>query len=407
MNGRSIRGAAISALPLLVACTGTAPVPTGDATPSPCADAHVAAPAHPFPPEALAARRAALLEELGTGVLRIPAARDPQDLTRMASDFYYFTGLDDVSGALVLIAREDGRDEVRLYVEPLGTAEGVPAREVTAVDDVRCVGQAGSELAALGTIRTLEGWRDLSHRLVKDADEQERLRRVADISVGGLVDGMRAVRPGALESEVRNAVERAYADSGAARLAFESIVAGGRNALVLHYTDAADELRAGDVVILDVGAEHARYAGDVSRTVPVSGRFTQRQREVYDVLVEARQAVLDVFAGGGGPSAAQAAFRRVYAAHRDTCGGPCERFMPHLLFHPVGLDVHDPFPIPSANVAGTVLNVEPGLYFARDGFGMRIEDTILLTGDGYELLTDGLPTTAEEIEAFMAAHAND
>ena len=400
-----------------------------------CAAALVNAPTYPFDTDILAARRAALFDQIGSGVAVVSGTRVPNEhltdgTVRVAPDFYYLTGLDEHEGLLVLIARQNAPDETILFVESV--AGGVPAYDATAIDDVRCLEDGiatldsivrdGDDVGAQGlsvtggrfydeTLMPFLDTLSFSHlrvdgRAVKDADERERIREAAAISTEALLAGMAGVAPDAAEGDVKAAVELVFSAHGA-QPAFASIIASGPNTLELHYRDASDTMRAGDLVILDIGAEHARYAGDVARTLPVSGTFTPRQRELYAVVLAARQAVLDAFAAGLGPAAAEDAYYTVYAEHWETCGQWCYNLMPHALFHSVGLDVHDGAFIYDRNAAGTVINVEPGLYLPDEGFGMRIEDTILLTGDGYELLTDGLPTTADEIEAFMAASATD
>lgn len=424
--------AALLAAALAFACEEGPPPPLG---PDTCAQARVSLPAHPFDPERLAARRAALMDEIGTGVAILVAGwHPPESPLRQESNFHHLTGLDVRDVWLVLVARDDGPDEEILYVGPqAGGAPASSASEVTGIADVRCLdGDAYPELhellhgagspAAAGVYTTptddaLRERVDLTgltvvtitparfeHRAIKDEQEVARLRRAARVSVAGLRAGMAAVGPGRFEGDVRGVIEDVYADSGAARTAFRSIVASGGNTLTLHYFDAADTMRAGDLVIIDVGAEHARYAGDVARTVPVSGMFTEEQRAIYEVVLAARDAALSTLAAGGTPAQAEMAAQDAYASHWETCGVDCNDHVRHLLYHAVGLDVHDGRYPRFENAWGVVLNVEPGLYFEFRGFGMRVEDTILLTGSGYELLSEGLPTTVAEIEAFMAAN---
>src|SRR5690606_30532944 len=266
-------------------------------------------------------------------------------------------------------------------------------------------------------------------RLIKDEDELARIRRAAEITVDGFREAARAIRPGAGEWEVEAAVEAAFRKRGADGVAFPTIAAAGHNATVLHYVDNAARMAAGDLLVLDAGARFRRYCADITRTFPVSGRFTREQRELYDVVLAARDAAIRAVR----PAATVADVHR--AALRTLLAGLVELgllsgspealeqreaeykpYFPHRTSHWLGLDVHDVGDYMAGAASrslepGMVLTVEPGLYIPADresapvalrGVGIRIEDDVLVTAEGHEVLTAALPADAEAMEAMVA-----
>jgi Xaa-Pro aminopeptidase len=264
-------------------------------------------------------------------------------------------------------------------------------------------------------------------RLVKDVHEIARLRAAAELSVEGQRAAAGALGPGRGEWMVEAAVDGCFRRGGAAGPAYGTIVGSGPNACVLHYVANARVMERGEVVLVDAGAELALYAGDVTRTWPVDGRFTAAQRAVYDVVERARASAVDLV--GPGVTTAQVhdvAVRvlteglvalGVLAGDPDTLveEGAYKAWYPHQTSHWIGLDVHDPGDYARGGAAraleaGMVFTVEPGLYFRADadgpakpyaGIGVRIEDDVLVTAGGHENLTRALPTAAEEVEAMV------
>jgi Xaa-Pro aminopeptidase len=265
-------------------------------------------------------------------------------------------------------------------------------------------------------------------RLVKDEGEVHLMREAARISVEAFHDAAAAIRPGAGEWEVEAALEAGFRRRGADGFAFQSIVAGGANATILHYVENAAVLRPGTLVLLDGGARYRHYHADISRTFPVSGRFTAEQRVLYDVVHAAQRAAVAAARPGSSVHAVHRAALRVLAEglveHGLLEGDPdalledgtaLKAYYPHRTSHWLGLDVHDvgDYAVdgePRVLEPGMILTVEPGLYIPRDdehapaalrGTGIRIEDDVLVTANGNEVLTAALPAAAAEIEALL------
>jgi Xaa-Pro aminopeptidase len=218
-----------------------------------------------------------------------------------------------------------------------------------------------------------------------------------------------------------------YARHGARHAAYPAIVAGGANACTMHYTAKEQRLRRGDLVLIDAGCEYRGYASDITRTFPVSGRFSRRQRALYNVVLAAQEAAFEALAPGRDWNAAHEATVDVITAGLVDLGllrgnvsrlireGAYREFYMHRVGHWLGMDVHDVGDYRPGGTwrqleVGMVLTVEPGLYVAPDntrvasawrGIGIRIEDDVVINADGYELLSQGLPRTAEEIEDWM------
>jgi len=261
-------------------------------------------------------------------------------------------------------------------------------------------------------------------RLLKDDDEIAALRRVCQTTADAHLAAMRICRPGLWERDIEAELEYTFRRHGGTGPANPSIVGSGANATVLHYDQNAAQLKDGDLVLVDAGAEQAHYVGDISRTYPVNGRFTSRQRQVYEVVLEAELAAIAAVAPGTtlGVIHATACNRLVegLVALEVLHGDPEELlaqsalapYYPHQTSHWLGLDVHDASPLDAQTSdiplePGMVFTIEPGLYFpaaAQEcpedlvGLGIRIEDDILVTPTGHEVLTAAAPKTVEEIE---------
>ena len=271
-------------------------------------------------------------------------------------------------------------------------------------------------------------------RLVKDAHEIGIMRRAARISAAAHVRAMRATRPGMHEYEVEAELLHEFRRNGSQFPAYGSIVAGGRNACVLHYHANDALLRDGDVLLIDAGCELDGYASDITRTFPVSGRFSGPQRALYDVVLAAQAAAIAQTAPGRSFMDPHDAAVRVLAQGMVDCGllsgsvdgvvesGAYRRFYMHRTGHWLGMDVHDcgDYREPGSGPLGDrkpwrilrpgmVLTVEPGIYVqaasdvpaAFHDIGIRIEDDTLVTPDGCEVLTSDVPKDAGEIEALM------
>jgi Xaa-Pro aminopeptidase len=430
------------------------------------ANAQQDAPAGPVPVAALAQRRALLLDRIGDGVVVLKATR-VQDMEgedfpqatdfRQDDDFFYLTGLETPRAWLVLNAHSHAPDQVTLYIQPRDETEEpwTGARLSTAdaaaqsgIRDVRSIETVASDVAALLSAssqlyvklpgaaretcdqlasarqadcdwlflqplkpRALE-LRDVrpqlaALRLVKDDDELRRMRRAIAITDDALRYAMQHYKPGAWEYEIEAGIEAVFHAGGAERVGFPTIVGSGPNSTTLHYDKSRRRTQPGDLVVLDIGAEYGYYTADVTRTMPISGKFTARQRAIYDLVLGAQQAALDSVRPGMTLPRLDDIARAYLQQHSGTlCGNrTCDDFFIHGVGHWLGMDVHDPGMIGTAFTAGMVLTIEPGVYLPAEQLGVRIEDDVLVTSTGHELLSGDAPRRAQDVERLMAGEA--
>ncbi len=334
-----------------------------------------------------------------------------------ADDAFPLSDIDDILPGLI-----EGRG--RVYYS-MGRSPDFDARIMAWVNSIRAREASGATPPGEFT--------DLDHllheqRLFKSAAELRQLRHAAAVSVAAHRRAMRQCRPGIYEYQLEAEMLHEFSRHGARCAAYPSIVAGGDNACTMHYTANEQRLKSGDLVLIDAGCEYRCYASDITRTFPVSGRFSRRQRKLYDIVLAAQEAAFERLAPGQDWDAAHRASVEVITHGLLELGllkgsfrkliddGAYRDFYMHRVGHWLGLDVHDVGDYRPGGEwreleAGMVLTVEPGLYIAPDnesvpapwrGIGIRIEDDVLITDRGYELLTKGLPRSADEIEEWMA-----
>ncbi|MGH7445008.1 MAG: M24 family metallopeptidase, partial [Longimicrobiales bacterium] len=241
-------------------------------------------------------------------------------------------------------------------------------------------------------------------RLVKDRDELRRLREAIRITAEAHKAGAVALEPGMWEYELEAVIEYTFRRLGAERVGFPSIVGSGPYSTILHYDRSRRQMEAGDLVVVDIGAEYGYYSADVTRTYPVSGTFTERQRAIYDLVLASQQAAIDAVKPGVTVSELGAIARDFMRAHSGELCAPqtCDAYFIHGLSHWLGMDVHDVGDYATPLAPGMVLTVEPGIYIPDEELGVRIEDDVLVTADGHEVLSAGAPRDATEIERLMA-----
>jgi Xaa-Pro aminopeptidase len=244
-------------------------------------------------------------------------------------------------------------------------------------------------------------------RMVKSASELGLIRRAIQITLAAHRAAGPAVADGRLEYEVEAAIEFEFRRAGATRPAFPSIVGSGPNSVILHYDENTRQMHRGELVVVDIGAEFEEYAADITRTYPVGSKFSSRQREIYNIVFAAQEAALKAVKPGAvigksGPIH-RAAYDYIDSHGKDLKGNSLGQYFIHGTSHHLGLDVHDAVSDPNRVLQpGMVITVEPGIYIPDENLGVRIEDVVLITETGYELLSKDLPRTPEDIEKMMA-----
>jgi Xaa-Pro aminopeptidase len=265
-------------------------------------------------------------------------------------------------------------------------------------------------------------------RVLKSADEIEIMQRAADIAAEAHCEAMKASQPGLQEYQIEALIEQVFRRHGAAGPAYTSIVGAGPNATVLHYINNDGELRDGDLLLVDAGAEYKGYASDITRTFPINGRYTEAQREIYDLVLKAQMACVEMVRPGITHDQLKQRSIEILTEGMVELGllkgkpeelikdKKHEQFYMHGLGHMLGIDVHDVgryyYGAESrALEPGVVMTVEPGIYISPEtkdipekylGIGVRIEDDVLCTNNGPRVLTTKVPKHAEEIEELMS-----
>jgi len=432
--------------------------------------------------EELAERRARYIKEMGRGVAIVPSAptfirnNDVEHEYRQDSDFFYLTGFDEPESVLVLttehashrtvvfVRKRDKDREIwdgpRAGVDGalalLGADAAFPIEELEQrlpeyLADARRLHYRLAAHPSFDAIvfRAIEAVRrkvrtgvvapseivDLSRdlhemRLRKSDAELATMARAAEISREAHARAMAAARPGAFEYEVEAEILRAYRAHGAERPAYGSIVGSGPNATILHYRRNDRQLRDGELLLIDAGAEYGYYASDVTRTFPVGGRFSRAQREIYDLVLESQLAAIDAVRPGVPYTDVHDVAVKVLAEGLVRLGliaGPTDEaieqgrykaYYMHRTSHWLGMDAHDVGDYfsekkPRLLEPGMVLTVEPGLYIGQEaecdpayrGIGVRIEDDIAVTATGYRNLTQDIPKAASDLERILTARA--
>ena len=401
------------------------------------------------------ARRTAYLQRVKEGVTLLFNRRH-NDLNEYVPDknFFYLTGCTEPGAVLLMIPGEDGPRETlflprrdprqerwtgpRMAPGP-ETARRLGMQEVLCLDELPDAlaqrappkGKVYANLSA-GPHRQAtdkccpEPWVRLRRwlpqaefldsgpevaflRMKKSQWEIEKIRRAVEITMAGHRHALAAIGPGRYEYEVEAAIEYQFRSRGATRPAFPSIVGSGPNSTILHYAENNRRMSSGDLVVIDVGAEFGGYSADLTRTYPVSGRFTPRQKEIYNIVLAAQQAALkQVRPGATFDSIHQAALETIDSRGRDRQGRSLGRYFIHGTGHHLGLDVHDPVSDRSRPLEpGMVITIEPGIYIPEENLGVRIEDDLLVTRDGYRILSRELPRKAEDVERMMRENRED
>ncbi|WP_428036669.1 Xaa-Pro aminopeptidase [Amphritea sp.] len=428
-----------------------------------------------------AARRQQLMDKMSPeSVAIIPSAsevprnRDVEYPFRQDSDFYYLTGFNEPDALLLLMpGRSEGqvvifcrdRDpEMEIWNGYRAGPEGVCQQY--GADQAYPIAEVDEQMAELlqgkarlyysmGTNETLDGqvrhWLNsirkkarlgavapgemvmLDHllhemRLFKSDEEIELMRAAGRISAEAHVRAMQVCKPGLIEYQLEAEISHHFAMNGCRLPAYSSIVGGGDNACVLHYTENRDELKSGDLVLIDAGCELDYYAGDITRTFPVSGKFSPEQQAIYELVLKSQLACIEAIRPGAPWISIHDLSVKILTQGLIDLGllkgdlegliesGAYKVFYMHRIGHWLGMDVHD---VGDYKIngdwrplePGMVMTVEPGIYISPQnehvdekwrGIGIRIEDDVLVTENGYEILSAGAPKSVAEIEQLMA-----
>ncbi len=245
-------------------------------------------------------------------------------------------------------------------------------------------------------------------RQIKSPGEIAFLTQAIDLSLDAHLAAMRMMRPGLHEYQIAAKMVEVHAMGGSEAEGYAPIVGAGPNSTALHYNKLARNIEDGDIVVLDVGAQYSGYSADITRTLPANGKFTPRQREIYEIVLGAQNAALAAIKPGmdycqkGSKSVYKIAYDYINSHGKDLHGKSLGQYFIHGLGHDIGLDVHDPGEYCKPLEPGRVITVEPGIYIPEENLGVRIEDDVLITETGYKFLSERLPRNPAEIEKIMA-----
>lgn len=405
------------------------------------------------------ARRAALAAKMESGALVLFApteAEGPNNLYgfRQDDNFYYLTGWAEPGAAVFINANpyaeifflpEHNLTQEKWTGPKLGPGDPDAAR-VTGFDKVASLDRMHDELLKVlpqpravvytdlggngqttpstGPIEWLRrgnsfpnyvSFRDVkpllaSLRMVKDAGELERIVRATEASEAGHRAALKAIHPGVSEREISALMQYEFGKRGCERPAYAPIVGSGFFSTVLHYSADDKVMNDGDLVVMDVGGEYSMYATDITRTAPVNGKFTARQREIYNIVLGAQEAAMQAFQAGKSKLATsrtdpdslyKVAYEYINSHGKDLHGESLGKYFIHGLGHHVGLNVHDASDASPVD-KNMVFTLEPGIYIPEEKLGLRIEDMFAVDPNGkLVMLTRDLPRTAEQIEAAM------
>lgn len=373
-------------------------------------------------------------------------------------NFYYLTGIKEEEHILVM-SKINGVKSSKLYIKDINlelekwngkTIRKEEAIEISAVDEVKFKSQFDSDINGMITMKEeinlyldlerlgLNSNEKISHkfaneivikypqvrvnniyskigelRLRKSEEEVEKIKKAIEITKSGIERLMTEARVGMKEYELEAYFDFNCKLKGATDLAFTTIAAAGKNATTLHYIDNNAELKDNDLILFDLGAEYNCYNADISRTFPVNGKFTVRQKEVYNSVLKVNEEIIKSIKPG-------IRYKDINEKATDLIADECiklgliedkkdvKKYYYHSIGHSLGMDTHD-IETPHRDITfepGVVFTVEPGIYIEEEGIGIRIEDDILVTEDGAINLSSDIIKTVDEIEAFMKKAKN-
>jgi len=245
-----------------------------------------------------------------------------------------------------------------------------------------------------------------NHRRIKSDEEVKEIKQAIKYTKAGIEAILKNAKAGINEGHLEALFEYTIKVAGSTGVSFDTIVASGKNATVLHYVDNNQTVKEGDLVLLDLGALSNLYAGDISRTFPISGKFNERQSALYQLVLDVNKATIEKVKPGLYVRELNEFAKDMLAQGMIKLGlikekNEVDKYYYHGVSHYLGLDVHDTGTYSETLVPGVVLTVEPGIYVAEEGIGIRIEDNVLVTKSGYENLSKDIIKEIKDIEAFM------
>lgn len=368
-------------------------------------------------------------------------------------NFYYFTGIDEEEH-IILISKIDNNVQETLFLKEIDeererwvgkSLRDYKAKEISNISDVRYMNEFETHINKLfSNSESITLYLDLENndyddlytkvqsfaqtitkkypnvwiknlrpfikdlRLIKSHEEVNEIKKAIEITIDGVKSLMRNVKPNMKEYEAESYFEFTCRNKGIKDYAFKTIAAAGKNATILHYVDNNDTIKDGDLILFDLGAQYNYYNADITRTFPANGTFSERQKEVYNAVLRVNEKVIKEIKPG-------VKYKELNSKARDWIAEECinlgliknkqevSKYYWHSIGHSLGLDTHD---IDSENrdtvfEKGMVWTVEPGIYIEEESIGIRIEDDILVTSNGVEVLTKNMIKSIQEIEDFM------
>jgi Xaa-Pro aminopeptidase len=398
------------------------------------------APSAKAPADEFRARRAALRKSLDDGVLLLrgqPEAYDQIFRFQQAPDFYYLTGWAQPGAALLMTSSDEilflpsHQERAERYSGQRTSAEDTDAHAVSGFENVLSIEKLEAQLdLALGShsrifapwnesyagqLRSRYPFREVADasplvaklRVKKSEAEIAAIQHATNVSMDAHRAAWRRLAAGQYEYQVAASLWYAFLDLGCEGPAYSPIVGSGPNGAILHYMSNQRRMDRGELVVIDAAAQCDAYASDITRTVPVGGKFTPRQREIYQVVLGAQKAAIaavkpDVWLAGPGESLTKIARDYINAHGKDLHGEPLGKYFTHDIGHQVGIEVHDAHPDGPLE-AGMVITIEPGVYIGEEKLGVRIEDVVLVTPNGAKVLSAALPKEPDEIEKSVVS----
>jgi Xaa-Pro aminopeptidase len=401
-----------------------------------CAFAAVTAfAADPIPHAEYHARRAELRKKLDGVMVLFGYAEGPDEVYRIGqnSNFYYLSGWTQPGAIMLLspaeeilflphrnarreiyngarVAPEDANATTATGFDSVQGPEKFEAALRKALDSYAGI-QAIGDAANLARLKSLAPFREIADgapllaplRMKKSAAEIAAIRHTTDVSIEAHRAAWKRLGPGVYEYQAAATFAAALLEAGCEGEAYEPIFGSGPNSTTLHYNANSRRMDSGETIVIDAAAKCGGYTSDITRTLPVGGKFTPRQRELYNIVLGAQQAVIDAIKPGL-PATELTKIARDYIDKqgKGKDGKPLSKYLPHGVSHPVGLDVHDAAVMTAKLEPGMVITVEPGLYLPDENIGIRIEDVVLVTEKGATILSAALPRSPEEVEKALA-----